>query len=391
MRKCLSLAILLLLVVALVGCASSGDSEPYVGASITGANLSEDTPGSYSPFEVHIEQAGDPLGIDFRGTVSSGSLRLQLLDAQGQVAWQETVGTGPFAVNTILQPPVGTYQLGLAWDGPVRVRYNLIWKPHAIEAPAVTPPALVPGLGMLAVALGFVAYALRRRLGARHLALGALAWTVSVALKFAWAIPTNPLVYRGLSAALPAAVATPIFDVYVGSLTGIFEVGFVYLALRHKRWTPAPWQSALAFGIGFGAVEALLLSLGPLLLALIGLVSPSSLPPQALQSLAQASNIRQGLVPVVERLAVVWVHAFSGVLIFYALATRRSRWFWLAFAYKTAVDTIAAHVQTAGLNSLAALWAVEGLFVLFGLAGWLGTRWLVRRYLAVTEEKSAEA
>src|SRR5690606_22917642 len=99
-------AVLLLLVVALVGCASGGDSEPYVGASITGANLSEDTPGSYSPFEVRIEQAADPLGIDFRGTVSSGSLRLQLLDAQDQVAWQETVGTGPFAVNAILQPPV---------------------------------------------------------------------------------------------------------------------------------------------------------------------------------------------------------------------------------------------------------------------------------------------
>lgn len=53
-------------------------------------------------------------------------------------------------------------------------------------APAVVPPlALLSGLGMIVVALGFAAYAVRRQLGWDTLTLGALAWSVTVFLKFA--------------------------------------------------------------------------------------------------------------------------------------------------------------------------------------------------------------
>ena len=56
---------------------------------------------------------------------------------------------------------------------------------------ALSAVSLVGGVGMLLVAIGFVAYALLRRLGWRFLALGMLAWVVTVAIKVMIALPLN--------------------------------------------------------------------------------------------------------------------------------------------------------------------------------------------------------
>ncbi|HOQ97881.1 MAG TPA: YhfC family glutamic-type intramembrane protease [Anaerolineae bacterium] len=380
MKKPIALVVLALLALLMAGCALGGQPAPFEGASVTGATLDEQAAGERMMFGVTVAQAGDPIGIDYRGSVSAGSLRAQLLDAADQTVWQEAASTGAFQFNTTLHPEPGQYLLGVAWDGPVQAQYNLTWKPHAIEAPTITPLALVPGVGMLAVALGFVAYALARRLGGRYLLGGALAWLLTVALKFAWAIPLNPPLARALEAALPPWLATPAFCVYVGALTGVFEVGITYLILWRRHEERAPWQSALAFGIGFGAVEAALLALSPLVSVLIALLSPNLLPPEAVAGLGPLNNVLYGLAPVWERFFVVWVHILANVLIFYALAMRRPRWFWLAFAYKTAIDTIAAAGQTLGLGGLGEIWTLEAAVAVFGIAGWLGTRWLSKRY-----------
>lgn len=366
------------------GCAA-GSQPKLEGASITGATLNEQAAGERMMFGITVAQAGDPIGVDFRGSVSKGSLRAQLVDAGGKVVYQETAGRGPFAFNTTLRPEPGQYLLGVAWDGPVQAQYALVWRPYPIEVPHVTPLALLPGLGMLAVALGFVLYAAKRRLGWRYLGLGALAWVVTVALKFAWAIPTEPPLARAISAALPQWLATPLLWVYAGVLTGGFEVGVTYLALGRTRLGYAPWKSALAFGIGFGAVEAALLAVSPLVGVLIALTSPHSLPPAILESLVQLNNVLRGLAPVWERFFVVWAHILANVLIFHALAMRRPRWFWLAFAYKTALDTVAAAGQGLATGSLAGMWAIEAFVGVFGVLGWLGTRWLQGRYPAPVE------
>jgi len=269
--------------------------------------------------------------------------------------------------------------LGVAGGGRVQAQYALIWKPYPIEVPAVTLLALLPGLGMLAVALGFVLYAATRRLGWRYLGLGALAWVVTVALKFAWAIPINPPLEHALSAVLPHWMSARLFHLYAGTLTGIFEVGVTYLVLRRTRLGYAPWKSALAFGMGFGAVEAALLALSPLLAVLTALASPNAVPPDMLSTLAQLNDVLRGLAPVWERFFVVWAHILANVLVFHTLAVGRPRWFWLAFAYKTALDTVAAAGQGVVTSSLAGMWTVEAFVGTFGALGWLGTRWLQGR------------
>jgi uncharacterized membrane protein YhfC len=174
---------------------------------------------------------------------------------------------------------------------------------------------------------------------------------------------------------------------YVGALTGIFEVGVVALLLNYTRLGKAAWPRAIAFGIGFGAIEALLFGVSSLSSMLAAMVISVALPPASIEVLARLGNILWVLAPVVERLAAILIHICSTVLIFYAVNTRQARWFWLAFGYKTAVDAAAAAcVHIHGIDTLDHVWTMEAILILFGLAGWLGLRWLAPRYQALPIE-----
>jgi uncharacterized membrane protein YhfC len=235
---------------------------------------------------------------------------------------------------------------------------------------------------MILVALGFAAYAVRRQLGWGALALGALAWGVTVALKFAWAIPCNPPIYTAVHQAMPS-LCDPLFMVYVGALTGIFEVGLVALLLYSTRLGKAAWPRALAFGIGFGAMEALFFGISSLSSTLASMLI-TMIHPLASEVAARLGNILWVTAPVIERLAAIFIHMCANVLIFYAVNTRQARWFWLAFGCKTAIDAVAAaFVHSIGVGTLGRGWTFEAIMILFGVAGWLGLRWLAPRYQAL--------
>lgn len=386
MKRFATVCLLGLGLLLVTSCAGAGTQPPRTeGASVTGATLSKDAAGEHMPFTIAVQQAGDPVTIDFRGALTKGTVRVQMVDSAAKPVWQDKVATpGSFAISrTITTLTTGTYNLGLAWDGPVQAQYSLAWRPRAVDGLVVSPLVLAPGLGMILVAVGFVVYVLQRRLGVRYLLVGALAWVVTVALKFAWAIPLNPAIYKALQGALPAAIAMPVFELYVGALTGVFEVGVTFLAVRFTRLGRAPWPGALAFGIGFGAVEALLLGVSPLAAGLIALFAPATFSPGQLESIAAVANPLLALAPVWERFFTIWVHILSNLLIFYAVARHQARWFWLAFAYKTSLDAVAAYAQLSGLVSsdyLTGIWLIEGIVALFGLAGIWGVRWLSGHY-----------
>jgi uncharacterized membrane protein YhfC len=377
----------LLAVLSLAGCAPV-EEEPLAGASISGA-LTREEAGRELPFTIEIAEEGDPLGISFRGMLTEGNLSLQLIGPEpGDAVYTDWAFTepGPFAMTTNFSPPPGTYRLGLVWDGPVQLaQYELQWRPHLIEPVQMRPIALLSGLGMVLVALGFVVYAATRRLGWSYLALGALAWIVTVALKFAWAIPVNTPVYEGLQGLLPETPADLIFYLYVGALTGAFEVALTWLVLRYTRLGQVGWGRALAFGIGFGAVEALVLGALSLINVSAALMTPEVLPVAALEQLAQLNNPLFGLAPITERFFTVLIHIFCNVLLFYGARQRRSRWFWLSFAFKSGIDAVAAFAQLWGVDTLGRIWIIEAVVILWGLLAWLGTRWVASRYPPSTD------
>lgn len=355
-------------------------------ATISGGQLNHAQAGEEFYFMVPVDEqlyqpAPVPIQIKVSGTIESGSLHFELRQPDGQPAWKtDTFAGGPFAAETHYLPPrdrQGEYQLGIVYAAGTSARYDLSW--HALK---VGLGSLLPGVGMILVSLAYAVYGLRKGLGWRYFLLGALFWVMTVAVKFAFAIPVNPLVYRALGVSYTDLFSPGnlITYLYVGALTGVFEAGLAWFILRRHRLGRATWEQALAFGIGFGVIEALLLGLTSLGTTALGLLSPDALPIPALANIAQSSSPLFGLAPVVERLTVILAHIFSSVLIFYAIARGEARWGWAAILYKTLLDAPAAFAAFWGVGTPEKLWTIEAVVAVMGLIGLWGTVAIARRY-----------
>ncbi len=383
MKRFIFLMILILVAALLVGCAAETSTIPpeYRWASVMGAKLTEPTAGENLNFGIHVDQAmvdaQTPVNIEAKGSVQSGTLAFKMVDKDGKEVWNSgSFGGGDFSIQSRYVPVTpGTYRMGAVWADNTRVTYDIVWR-----SVSLTPVALLGGLGMILVALVFVIYAASHRLGWGYMGLGALLWTGSVAVKFALAIPLNPVLYQAIY--VPDHLFAPgslLFDLYVGALTGLTEVLLTWLLLRYTRLGKVGWGKALAFGIGFGAFEALLLGISNFAGALTGMLAPQSVGP-AIGSLVALNNPLYGLASVVERIFTIFVHILSNVLLFYGVAKVQSRWLWVSFAYKSGFDAIAGFAQMWGVAQLSHLWLIEGFVVLFGLAGIWGIRRIGRHY-----------
>ncbi len=384
------LVFLILVLLLCAGC-STGPSAVIEGAAVNGP-IHKTGPGEFMEFTIPVKQAGDPIGIVYHGMINQGILRAQLLDPDGKTVWGYDAQPGTFSENCLFTAlPAGNYTFGLTWDGPVEGQYWLEWEPHAIPSQTLSPIVLLGGFGMMAVGIAAVIYAARRRLGWSYLGLGALAWTLTVALKFAWAIPLNTPIAAALSAVLPPLPAAWLTYLYVGSLTGIFEVLVLWPALRYTRLGRAPWPRALSFGIGFGAVEAFLVGCAAALPAITALAAPQFLSPAALQNLLIYQDPLHSLASIAERILIIVVHIFSNVLLFYAIARREPRWLWISALYKTLVDTLAAYASMNGTAaSVGGHWLIEMGILIFALVGWKGIQWIQAHYPAEPEPATPE-
>ncbi len=363
------------------GNASAESLPPMEGGNVRGATVDAKEAGEVISFRIEAKEKDYLVGVDFRGKLINGSLQVQVTNQKDQVIWHEKVASpGSFMLNTVVKmPEPGMYKLILAHEGPAKANFSLEWQPGKIEIPTVSPLALLSGLGMITVALAFVGYAAVKKLGWGYLALGALFWVITVALKIAWAIPMNPLV-KSLTGNLPEVVGMPLFEIYIGALTGVFEVGIIWIVLRYTRLGQVAWNSALAFGIGFGAIEAFFIGLTSLGMVITALIAPDLISLSILKQLAVADNILFYLAPIWERFFTVLIHIYSNVLIFYAVVQRRSGWFWLAFVYKSLIDAVAAFYLLNHIQGLLQLWIMEGIAAVWGIAGCIGTSWIKRHY-----------
>ncbi len=357
----------------LSGCAAQEEKKPE-GASATGAILNETSRGHQDVFSIQVVKDNDPVGIDFRGTLETGSVAVHLVDSQQNPIFEQSVSNQVFKVNEVVRPPAGDYILQVAWQDAVKGTYSLQWQAGEIVQPHITPMVLLPGVGMALGALGFIGFGVRKG-GWKYLLWGALFWVITVSLKFSWAMLENSPVYRAISEAFPGTTGLLLASLYIGALTGLTEVLLTWLALRFTRLGKADWKNALTFGVGFGAVEALLMGIGSLVGMITVLNMPDQIPVEALRSVAQANNVLYGIAPIFERFFTIWVHVFCCVLLFYAVTRRQVRWFWVSFAFKSLLDSVAGYAQLSGqLESLGFLWMIEAIVILFGVVGWWGTR-----------------
>lgn len=226
---------------------------------------------------------------------------------------------------------------------PLPKDFHSSWLPGGYKLAWSVPAVLMMLVGLSAVVLCQAIW----RTPLRLFGLGALLWTISVAVKFAIAIPLNKPVDAALQAIVPKHSADVTFWIYIGLLTGITEVG-IFLAIarwfQRRQWR---WKDAISIGVGFGAIEAVLLGIA---LAIIVATGQTSGPGT--------------LVGVLERFLTIFIHTVTTVAAIYAVTRRKWGWFAFAFIHKSGVDAVATYIQLAGNHLMATHpWRVElGIF-----------------------------
>jgi hypothetical protein len=196
----------------------------------------------------------------------------------------------------------------------------------------------------------------------------ALAWTAAVLLKLLAAGLTAAVLRHSFGEQVPALVKFPVN----GLLTGVTECGVTLAVVALTPLRGASWASVVAFGIAFGAFEAVVLAASLILGGLAGLL-PDAFPTDHPEELAR--NLANPLRPFIawERVVVIPVHALSCVLVVLAFRQHSAAPFWAAFALKSAIYSLAGPDDGA-LPPLVveAVYGAFGLISLFALGrlGW---------------------
>jgi uncharacterized membrane protein YhfC len=363
------------------GCASAEEAALLEERVIVRDTLSSQSPGTHFPITIEDVQPGDAVGVDFRGSVISGTVSLQFTGPEGEVLWEQRVeSVGPFVVNEVITATSAiSHGLGLAWEEALDISYALGWQPGEFERPVVEPLALLGGIGLLVLVMAVVVYAAVRGLGWKLLGLGALVWVGVFVLKAAVAGPINLYVGEGLSAAMSPEAANLVWYAYSGVMIGLFEVVAIYLLLRYTDLGRASLRGAQSFGLAFGGAEALASGALLLFVSVLALNDPDSVP-LVVPEIAVLNNPLYTIAPILEQAGKILVHCFSLVMVFYAVASARLRPVVDAFAYKFAYVAMVSLAAGVGGTSLVWIWITAVVSVVWGALGAFGCYALREEY-----------
>lgn len=218
---------------------------------------------------------------------------------------------------------------------------------------------LISGVGMLLLAVVVVIMLWRQqRVQWGWLGIGALMFVAMQIVKALTALgiglqswtPGWPLVFAG--ALLP----------------GVWEEVGKWLPLRIRR--PVSWDAVLSFGIGFGAIEAVMIGLQVAALAAVGSLAPGTLPAELQEQFAAPVTGFAMLGPalaIVERGAAISLHTAFAFMNAKAVLLRRASLFFGAVLLHTVVDVFAAYYQIINQSTWVII-GVEAILVLAGLA-----------------------
>lgn len=201
-------------------------------------------------------------------------------------------------------------------------------------------------------------------------------WTAGVALKFAAALLLNKPLLSGLDALLPRSSYLFLGAVYIGLLTGVFEIGITLAAALKWRSLARDVNQAVAVGVGAGAFEAILVGAAALIGVLVAMSNlPGSQQARTAIALSAAHTPLAWLAGPVERIMAILMHTSSRTLVLLSVAQRRWTYFWYGFFLLTGVDAIAGFVHVSGMVSRISLWWVELAIAPFAVASVPIIRW----------------
>ena len=242
---------------------------------------------------------------------------------------------------------------------------------------------LLSPIGMMIVGLAAIFFwKLKKRVSWKYFGYGALLWTLAVIPKIIMDITVSPYLYAGVAGYGTAALIVGV-GLYLGLRTGLLESGFTYLAAgKVRELKRIKLNDAIAFGIGFGAFEAVFLGIASFLSLSLFVLDPSA---AGLLTAEQQASLDSPTIivgaAVLERIFAISIHVFASLLVFYSLAKKRVSYLAYSIIFKAAVDGIIPfltyYIDT---STVAGIYLIEVPFLGLAAIGLLGTWRLMGKY-----------
>jgi len=247
-------------------------------------------------------------------------------------------------------------------------------------------PWLILGpAGMIVVGLAAILYWRRRTDASLSLFYqGGLWWGVTMAPKYLMDLYVTPGLASWVFTRLGLVAALLGLGLYVGLRTGLFESVAVLLAFKREGLNDLNVDEAIAFGIGFGALEAIFLGVPSLIQIATFNLYPSiveSLPLDQLMQIMAQLNAPTWVVgaPIIERGFTMMAHVYAILLIYRGVRDEDSRSVLMAVAYKSALDALVPFMQwLLSDGGFGMVYVVEVWVVFMGLVGLWGSRRILK-------------
>ncbi len=242
-------------------------------------------------------------------------------------------------------------------------------------------------VGMILVgALSVVIWRLKSHARMKYFLAGGAVWAAAILLKLILEFVLTPRLLWISS--LGSALFLTIMGIYVGIRTGLFECGLTYIAFLKSELRNMSLDEAIAFGVGFGSSEAILLGIQSLTQILIFTLNPELLyiipePQRKIIEVSLSMPTWVTAAPVIERTFALFSHVFAALLIFVSIIQDRSLFFLLSFAYKSLLDALVPYIQVTFKPNISPIGAYEAeIWVIFmGSIALLGIIWMRKSLL----------
>ena len=244
-------------------------------------------------------------------------------------------------------------------------------------------PLLILGpIGMMLVGMvSIMIWKLQRGVKLKYFLLGGLIWLISITPKFIMDLTITSTLSSWAKSMLGTLGFLTIIGLYVGLRTGLLECGFMYLIFSKSKLKNMLFKEAVAFGIGFGAFEAISISLSAMVQLIVFILNPSILeliPEERREFIEVQLNMPTWVVlaPIIERVFTLLIHIFTTLVIFVSVKWRRLSYLLGAIAYKSVVDAVIPYLHWIFKPTLSPIGAykAEIWVVVMGLLALLGTR-----------------
>lgn len=246
------------------------------------------------------------------------------------------------------------------------------------------PFLLLSGIGMMLVSIIAFLY-WRKKAPLKFFAYGALIWVIAIIVKMATDLMITGPIQMAFIGLYPSITFLIIMGLYVGIRTGLFESGFTYIAVLKTKLRKMNFSEAIAFGIGFGGIEAFLLGFFSFINILILVLFPdliNTLPLDQQTAILNQLNMSTWIIfaPIIERIAVLFIHIFAALLVIYSVKQKNFIYFLASFLCKTVTDGMIPLLIFYIGTTILGIYLMEIPVVILGLIGYIGIKWIKKKF-----------